>query len=119
MKKLLPLLLLALLAFAGCQSGPATYEVATKPHEVVPHAEKFVNQLEKKSKHYSAADWDAAVEQFVAMSKDYIEKSGYLTQEERMKFDKARVKFMSAIDSNGTEEVAKKVKKVYADLMGN
>lgn len=119
MKKILPLLLLALLAFAGCQSGPATYEMAAKPHEVVPHAEKFVNQVEKKSKHYKAEDWDAAVEQFIVMSKDYIDKSAFLTQEEQMKFDNARVKFMSAIDANGTEEVAIKVKKVYAELMGN
>lgn len=119
MKKVLPLFLLALLAFAGCQRGAATYEISNSPSELVPHAEKFVNQVEKKSKHYSAEDWDAAVEQFVAMSKDYVDKAGHLTQEERMKFDNARVKFMSAIDANGTEEVAMKVKKVYAELMRN
>lgn len=118
MKKVLPLLLLALLAFAGCQSGPATYEMANKPHEVVPNAEKFVNQVEKKSKHYKAEDWDAAVLEFIAMSKDYIDKSAYLTQEERMRFDNARLKFMAAIDANGTPEVAKQVKEEYARLVG-
>ena len=119
MKKVLPLLLLALLAIAGCQRGPATYEIANNPRELVPHAEKFVNQVEKKSKHYSAEDWAVAVDQFVAMSKDYVDKSKYLTQEEQMKFDNARVKFMKAIYDNGTEEVAMEVKRIYAELMGN
>ena len=85
---------------------------------MIPHVEKFVNQVEKKSKHYKAEDWNAAVDQFVAMSKNYIDKSAYLTNEEHMKFDNARVKFMNAIDAHGTEEVAMQVKKVYAELMG-
>ena len=119
MKKVLPLLLLTMLAFAGCQRGPATYEMATKPHELAPHAEKFVNQVEKKSKHYKAEDWDAAVEQFIVMSKDYVDHRRFLTSDEQMRFDNARVKFMKAIDTNGTEEVAKQVKNVYAELMGN
>ena len=117
MKKVLPLLVLVLLAF-GCQRGPATYEITDNPREIIPHAEKFVNQVEKKSKHYKTEDWKVAVEQFVAMSKNYIDKATYLTQEERMKFDNARVKFMKAIDANGTEEVAMEVKKVYSELMG-
>ena len=117
MKKVLPLLVLVLLAF-GCQRGPATYEITDNPREVIPHVEKFVNQVEKKSKHYKAEDWNAAVDQFVAMSKNYIDKSAYLTNEEHMKFDNARVKFMNAIDAHGTEEVAMQVKKVYAELMG-
>lgn len=118
MKKILPLLVLAMLAFAGCHRGPAIYQVSDNPRELVPHAEKFVNQVEKRSKHYTAVDWDVAVEQFVAMSKDYVDKSGYLTLEEQMKFDNARVKFMKAIDANGTEEVAMKVKEEYTKVMG-
>jgi hypothetical protein len=117
MKKVLPLLVLVLLAF-GCQRGPATYEITDNPREIIPHAEKFVNQVEKKSKHYKTEDWKVAVEQFVAMSKNYIDKAAYLTQEEQMKFDNARVKFMKTIDANGTEEVAMEVKKVYSELMG-
>ena len=118
MRKVLPLLVLVLLAF-GCQRGPATYEMTDNPRELVPHAEKFVNQVEKQSKQYKAADWDVAVEQFVVMTKDYIDKHPYLTQEEQMKFDNARIKFMASISANGTEEVAMEVKKVYAELMGN
>ena len=117
MKKVLPLLLWVLLAFVGCQSTPATYELSNAPGELVPHAEKFVSQVEKKSKHYTAEDWDAAVEQFVIMSKNYVEYGPKLTQEERMKYDNARLRFMKAIDTNGTEEVAKQVKEVYARLM--
>jgi len=117
MKKVLPLLVLVLLAFS-CQRGPATYEITDDPHEVVPHAEQFVNQVEKKSKHYKAEDWDVAVDQFVAMSKNYIDKAAYLTNEEHMKFNNARIKFMKAIDANGTEEVAMEVKKIYAELVG-
>ena len=118
MRKVLPLLVLVLLAF-GCQRGPATYEITDNPREVIPHAEKFVNQVEKKSKHYKAEDWNVAVDQFVAMSKNYIDKAAYLTNEEHMKFDNARVKFMKAIDANGSEEVAMQVKKGYAELIGN
>lgn len=117
MKKYLPLLLLVLLAFAGCQSGPATYEMVTNPHDLVPNAEKFVNQVTKKSKHYKAEDWDAAIDQFVAMSKNYVEFGAYLTQEEQMKFDNARVNFMSAVDANGSDDLAIRVKKVYADIV--
>ncbi len=117
MKKVLPLLVLVLLAF-GCQRGPATYEFTDNPREIVPHAEKFVNQVEKKSKHYTAEDWDLAVEQFVSMSKNYVDKSADLTQEEIMKFNNARLKFMSAIHANGTEEMAMQVKKIYSELMG-
>ena len=117
MKKVLPLLLLVLLAVAGCQRGPATYEMSNNPRELGPHAEKFVSQVEKKSKHYSAEDWDAAIEQFVAMSKNYVEYGSKLTQEERMKYDDARLRFMKAIDANGTEEMTKQVKEIYARLL--
>lgn len=118
MKKVLPLLLMVLLAFAGCQSGPATYEPTSNPRELVPHAEKFVKQVEKKSKHYTAEDWEAAVKQFVVMGKNYVETSVKMTEEERMEFDKTRLKFMTAIDVNGNAEVAKKVKAEYAKVLG-
>ena len=118
MKKILPLLLFVLLAFAACQRGPATYEITQNPHEIAVNAEKFVNQVDKSSRHYSAEEWDAAFEQFVQMSKNYFEFGNLMTSEERMKFDNARVKFMAAIDANGTEELALRVKKMYSDLMG-
>ena len=119
MKKVLPLVLFVLLAFASCQSGPAIYEMTKDPREFVPNVEKFVNKVDKKSKHYSAEDWDAAIEQFVLMNKNYVDVRKSLTQEEQMKYDNARVKFMHAIDANGTEEMAKRVKEEYGKIMDN
>lgn len=119
MKKILPLVLFVLLAFAGCQRGPATYEMTQNPREFVPNVEKFVNKVDKNSKHYSAEDWDATFDQFVAMSKNYVEFVGRLTTEEQMKYDNARIKFMHAIDVNGTEEMTKRVKAEYARILDN
>ena len=118
MKKVLPLLIVGLLAFAGCHRGPAMYEKADNPKQIIEHVEKFVNQTEKYSKHYSAEDWQVAVEQFVAMSKNFVENRHLLTPDERMRFDNARLKFMSAIDANGNEEIAKQVKEAYNQLWG-
>ena len=116
MKKVLPLVLFVLLAFAGCQRGPATYEFTKNPRMMSINAEKFTNQVEKRSKHYSAEDWDVAIEQFVQMCKNYMEFSGHLTPEEQMKYDNARLRFMHAIDVNGTEEMAAKVKEEYSKI---
>lgn len=117
MKKVLPLVLFVLLAFAGCQSGPATYEMTKNPREFVPNVEKFVNKVDKKSKHYSAEDWDAAITEFVAMNKNYVAVKDHLTDEEQMKYDNARVRFMHSIDVNGTEDMAKRVKEDYANIL--
>ena len=117
MKKVLPLLLLVAMAIAGCQRGPAKYETAENPRQLVSNVEKFVNQTEKSSKHYSTEDWQVAVEQFVVMSKDYAENLQYLTAEEQMRFDNARLKFMGAIDANGNMEIAKQVKEIYSKVM--
>ncbi len=119
MKKVLPLVLFVLLAFAGCQSGPATYEITQNPREISINAEKFANQVEKKSKHYNAEDWDAAIDQFILMSKNYVEYGAFFTNEEQMQYDNARVKFMHAIDVNGSEDLALRVKEEYAKILGN
>ena len=117
MEKVLPLLIIVLLAFAGCHRGPAMYEKAENPQQFVGLVEKFVNQTEKYSKHYSPEDWQVAVEQFVAMSKDYVENRRDLNSEDQMRFDNARLKFMGAIDKNGNEEIAKQVKELYGQVM--
>ena len=117
MKKVLPLLLMIMLAFAGCQSGPATYEKAETPQEIVAHAEKFVNKVSKKAKHYNAEDWDAAIDQFVHMGKNYAEYKPYFSEEQQMQFDNARMVFMGAIDANGGEELALRVKKEYVKIL--
>jgi hypothetical protein len=93
------------------------YEKAENPSQLVSHVEKFVKQTEKYSKHYTDEDWQVAVDQFVAMSKDFVENRQYLTNEDQMRFDNARVRFMGAIDANGSVEIAKQVKDAYSQVM--
>ena len=117
MKKLLPLLLFVLLAFAGCQREPATYQMATNPREFVPNVEKFVKQVSKNAKHYKAEDWQVEVEQFVAMSKNYGEYSTALTEEEIMRYNNARLQFMAALNASGDENLVSEVKGIYSNIV--
>ena len=117
MKKVLPLLIVALMAITVCHRGPATYEKAENTKQLIENVEKFVNQTEKYSKHYSAEDWQFAVEQFGTMSKDYVKYRYILTPEDQMRFDNARLKFMGAIDKNGSEEIVKQVKELYSEVL--
>ena len=118
MKKVLPLLVFVMLAFAGCQRGPATYEYTKNPHEIAAHAEKFTKQVNKQSKHYTTEDWNFAIDQFVSMSKNYYEFGNLMTTEEQIRYDNARIQFTDAVFTNGSEEMAVQVKKVYSELMG-
>lgn len=117
MKKLLPLLLFVLLAFAGCHHAPATYQVSNNSHEVAFNAENFAKQVAKHSKRYSAEEWQVAIEQFTAMSKDFVEKRAGMTEDEIMRFDNARLQFMSAVDANGGEALVAQVKEIYGRIM--
>ena len=117
MKKVFPLLLVIMLAFVGCQRGPATYEMAESPQGVITHAKEFVSQISKQAKNYNAEDWDIAISQFVQMGKNYYEYRPYFTEEEQMRFDNARMQFISAVDANGDEELALHVKAEYAKIM--
>lgn len=117
MKKVLPLLLIIMFAFVGCQSGPATYEMADNPKDIVAHAEKFASQVSKKAKHYNAEDWDAAINQLVQMGKNYSEYKPFFSEQLQMQFDNARMEFMRAVDDNGGEELALRVKKEYAKFL--
>ena len=116
MKKVLPLLLMIMFAFAGCQSGPATYEMAENPQEIVAHAEKFVGQVSKKAKHYNAEDWDAAITQFIVMGKNYSDYKPFFSEQLQMQYDNARMEFIRAVDTNGGEELAIRVKKEYGAI---
>ena len=118
MKKILPLLLFVLLAFAGCQpKGPVLYQMTDNPRELNANVEKFVKQTEKSSKHYTAMEWQIAIEQFVAMSKNYVEFRNAMTEEECNRFDAARLQFMKAVETNGGEEWVAEVKEAYAKVM--
>lgn len=118
MKKILPLLVLAMFTLAGCHNAPASYEMADSPRQLIPNAEKFVNQVVKDSKHYKAEDWDEAIKQFVSMSKNYVEYGPQLTQDDRMKYNNIRMDFMSAVDATGNEDLALRVKEAYANVIG-
>ena len=116
MKKYLPILLVMMLAIASCQRGPAVYEATDNPREIVPHAEAFVKKAAKLSKHYTAEDWNAALNQFVLMGKNYFEYSRFLTEEEQMRYDNARMQFVNAIDATGDEELAIRLKEEYGKI---
>lgn len=117
MKKLFPLLLFVLLAFAGCQpSGPVEYQMTDNPRNVASNAEKFVKQTVKRSSKYTDEDWQNAVKQFIAMTKNGFEQWPYMTKEEISSFDAARLKFMEAIHDNGSEEIAMQVKAAYGEI---
>ena len=112
-------MLFVVLAFAGCNSGPAEYEMTQDPRQIVTNAEAFVNKVAKKSKHYSAEDWENAIRQFVTMGKNHYEYKDYLTTEEQIAFDNARMKFIGAVDATGNEELALHVKEEYGRILGN
>lgn len=116
MKKVFPLLLFVLLAFSSCQKRPVMYTPAEKPSEVVANAEKFVKQTEKRSSHYSAEDWKVALDQFIVMSKNYVEKKGEMSEQEISRFTAARLNFMKSVQKSGTEDLARQIKEVYSRI---
>lgn len=116
MKKVLPLLLLFLMAFSGCHREPVMYKMAEKPSEIAVNAEQFVKQTAKRAKHYSAEDWQIAVEQFTAMSKNCFEMQKEMSQEDLNRYDKARVEFMKVVTVSGSEDLALQIKEIYANI---
>ena len=116
MKKVLPLLLFVMLAFAGCQRGPAIYQIADNPKEMADNAEKFAKQTVKRSPAYTAEEWNVAIEQFTEMTKDFVEKKHYMSQEDQFRVDAARLEFIKAVSENGNEELVAKIKEVYSQI---
>ena len=116
MKKVFPLLLFVLLAFSGCQRGPAMYTIAENPSEVATNAEKFVKQTEKRSSHYTAEDWQVAVNQFVDMSKNFIDKKDYMCEEDVNRFTAVRLNFLKIVQKNGSDDLARQIKEAYNNL---
>ena len=114
MKKVLPLLLFVLLAFAGCQSGPAIYQMSDNPKEMADNAEKFAKQTTRRASSYNAEEWQIAVDQFVAMTKDYVDKRSLMSQEDQFRFDAARLEFIKAVSENGNDELVAKIKEAYS-----
>ena len=117
MKKVLPLLLFVLLAFAGCQRGPAIYQVADNPREMANNAEKFAKQTTKRAASYTAEEWQVAVDQFVAMAKNFVENKNSMTEEEIARFNNMRLDFMEAVHTNGNADLTAQIKKVYGKII--
>ena len=74
-------------------------------------------QTEKKAKHYSAEDWQVAIEQFVVMSKDYVENRNRLSEEEQMRYDNARVQFVNIAGAKASEELVRQIKETYSRII--
>lgn len=119
MKKLLPLFVFVLLAFAGCHPQPAVYEYSNDPQTVMDNCEKFVNYTFDKSKRYNEEDWNATIVEFVHMCKNYKEYEFQLPVSDRERFQAGVVKFMKAVDANGIDSMAYDVKAKYAEVFNN
>lgn len=119
MKKVLPLLLFVLLAFAGCHPTPAVYEESDDPQVVLENCEKFVNYTAEKCKKYNDEDWDKTVEQFVHMCKNYKTNEWQLFEKDRERFLECLHTLIVAVDASGKPEMSAEFKKAYAEVNGN
>ena len=119
MKKLLPLFMFALLAFAGCHPQPAVYEDAKDPHAVLANCDKFVNYTFNKSKRFNEEDWNATIDEFVHMCKNYKEVEWQLFENDRQRFQADLVKFIQAVDATGNVDMALDIKAKYAEVCEN
>ena len=118
MKKVLLLLLFVMLAFASCHREPAIYQMSKNPTEMADNAEKFAKQTTKRSAHYTAEEWQVTVKQFVAMSKDFVDKKPQMSQEDIMRVDAARLTFIKAVGENGNEDLVAQIKEIYSQIIG-
>ena len=117
MKKVLPLLLFVLLAFASCQRGPAVYQMSENPKEMADNAEKFAKQTMKRASSYSDEEWKVAVDQFAVMTKDFVDKKPLMSQEDIFRFDAARLDFINAVNKKGNDELVAQIKEVYSEII--
>jgi len=108
--------LFVLLAFAACQRGPAIYQVADNPKEMADNAEKFAKQTTKRASSYTTEEWQVAVEQFIAMTKNFVENKHHMSQEDMFRVDAARLEFMKAVSENGNEELVAQIKEAYSQI---
>ena len=115
MKKVLPLLLFVLMAFASCQRGPAMYQMSDNPQQMVTNAEKFAKQTTKRASHYGAEEWKVAVDQFITMTKDFAEKKHHMTEADLFRVDAARLQFMKAVSEHGNDELISQIKEAYSE----
>lgn len=117
MKKYLPILLLALLALAGCHREPAVYTPSVDGENIIENIEAFTADVVKDSRHYSDADWEVVTFQFVAMCKDYKMNEWRLFEPERERFNEACRDYAHAIEAVHKDELLNTTKRYYREIV--
>ncbi len=119
MKKYLPILLLMLLAIAGCSRKPAEYKMSVEGKDIIENTDTFTSEVLKNGPKYSAEDWEFVTEQFGMMCKDYKENEWRLFEADRNLYQQARVKYIQAIDATNNPELQAKTKKLFSQIFEN
>ena len=116
MKKCLPILLLALLAFAGCGRKPAEYKLSVEGENIIENTDAFTSEVLKYGSKYDAEDWEFVTIQFVMMCKDYKENEWRLFEADRNRYQQAWIKYIQAIDATNNPELVAATKKLYSEI---
>lgn len=116
MKKYLPVLLMALLVFAGCQSKTATYKKSKDGKNLIENAQSFVAKVTENAESYSAEDWNAVLDEFGIMCKDYQANKWRFFDKDREAFGQVLVDFVSATDLANDPELPLRVKQVHRQI---
>lgn len=116
MKKCLPILLLALLAFAGCDRKPAEYKLSVEGENIIENTDAFTSEVLKYGSKYDAEDWEFVTIQFGMMCKDYKENEWRLFEADRNRYQQAWIKYIQAIDATNNPELVAATKKLYSEI---
>jgi hypothetical protein len=116
MKRYLPILVLMLFAFAGCNKGPATYESSDESN-IIKNSSMFVKQTEKVCSKYTAEEWENSTKDFVHMCKDFLVCQENLSQDEINQFSEIRIKYTDAVAKNCDLNFLLKTKDLYNQLV--
>ena len=119
MKRILPILILAALAFSGCGHKPVEYKESNEGENLIENSRAFVEKTIKDAKHYNAEDWQKSLEQFQHMCKDFRANGWHYFEKDRMVLDHLRLDYLEAVATNGDEELVSQAKQIYIDVMTN
>lgn len=121
MKKYLPILLLMMLAFVGCNSGPAIYEGSTSEN-LIKNSEKFVRQTERECSKYTWNEWGNSLQYYTHMLKDFSNLQTELNDNDKHEFRTIRIRYTEAVSKSGFEDsdaVVDKAKALYSIIFPN
>lgn len=88
--------------------------MSENPREMADNAEKFAKQTTKRAGSYTEEEWKVAVEQFIAMTKDFVDKKHRMSEADLFRVDAARLEFMKAVSEKGDEELVAEIKEAYS-----